>query len=98
MKKISCSRCWREFRVDEGANKFTCGSCVQKTLLLLNKKRERKLMKLSPKDLKKYRKKKKWTQEDLAIKLKIPIGEVRAFEQGKSLPCTQIAKLIEKNG
>lgn len=38
--------------------------------------------------LKKLRVRRKWTQEDLAKRIEVPVRTIRAWEQGKTIPKT----------
>ena len=97
-KSLACSSCGTPTAVDVEASSVRCGRCVQAQGLRIIREQEERLSKLDPGEAKKLRKECGLTQAELSFIIKVPLGSIRSFEQGKDLCTEEHYQWLQDNG
>jgi len=79
---MNCKYCHCVVFTDPDCSEVICGACVQKLLYKVVKNGKTEEEKYPPEVSKSYRKEKGWSQDDLALHLSIPKGQISNFERG----------------
>ena len=82
----SCVRCGLEVRGNyDSTCDIECGSCVQRGAAIASAREDQRRSGLDPQVCVDLRRDSGYTQKDLALRLRVTVGELSAFEQGKGL-------------
>jgi len=81
--------------VDDKAISYRCPTCTLFVCRELDIKDKEQRKQVRGEDIKAFRKKKKWSQSDLAMKLGIPSYKISRMETEKDLPSKKLLEVME---